>query len=72
MNPLYPQFPGPELLPPGAVPPGARFDPISPFNGITRPPLRPGQMPPPNRPLPRSGEPDFDELTPPGYNDMFM
>jgi proteasome inhibitor subunit 1 (PI31) len=34
--------PGPERLPPGAVPPGARFDPISPFGpmpgrGINRP-----------------------------------
>ncbi|KAJ2747844.1 hypothetical protein GGI20_000139 [Coemansia sp. BCRC 34301] len=61
-------FGGPQALPPGAVPPGARFDPIGPF----------GQMPGPARPqggLPGrggggpgrlfSGEPDPDAAEPP-------
>lgn len=46
------------LLPRGAVPPGARFDPIGPD-------VRP--IPPPRRP-----PPDSDHLPPPGYDDMFM
>ncbi|KAJ2725687.1 hypothetical protein GGI07_001055 [Coemansia sp. Benny D115] len=56
---------GPEMLPRGAVPPGARFDPIGPF----------GQMPGPARPAPRggpggnngffSGEPNPDTDGPP-------
>ncbi|KAJ1821382.1 hypothetical protein LPJ60_002649 [Coemansia sp. RSA 2675] len=40
-------FGGPQTLPPGAVPSGARFDPIGPF----------GQMPGPARPLGRQGPP---------------
>ncbi|KAJ2490563.1 hypothetical protein IWW37_003024 [Coemansia sp. RSA 2050] len=40
-------FGGPQALPPGAVPAGARFDPIGPF----------GQMPGPARPLGRQGPP---------------
>ncbi|KAG9288725.1 hypothetical protein G9A89_004344 [Geosiphon pyriformis] len=66
---------GPQPLPRGAVPPGARFDPIGPFDPFGNPlgPI-PGQ---PQRGGfgPRqfsSGEPDNDELPPPGYNDMFM
>jgi hypothetical protein len=54
---------GPPTLPRGAVPPGARFDPIVPFN--PRPNV--GQ-----NPTYFSGEPDNDEPPPPGYNDMFM
>ncbi|KAJ2146404.1 hypothetical protein IW136_000591 [Coemansia sp. RSA 678] len=54
---------GPERLPPGAVPPGARFDPISPL----------GQMPRGGLPRgsgnggagPFSGEPDPDNCQPP-------
>lgn len=54
----YPQ--GPDFgLPPGAVPPGARFDPFRPPD-VDRFPRRP-----PNRP-------DNDEFPPPGYDDMFM
>ncbi|RHZ47861.1 hypothetical protein Glove_566g16 [Diversispora epigaea] len=61
---------GPRTLPRGAVPPGARFDPIGPF---------PSQSPlrgPRGRGRGGSGyiggEPDGDELPPPGYTDMFM
>jgi hypothetical protein len=66
MGPDHPLFTGghPGLLPPGAVPPNARFDPISPYQpGVGR-----GRG---NRRF-LSGEPDNDELAPPGYNDMFM
>ena len=45
-----PPFGGPNRLPPGAVPPGARFDPITPLGprpGFPmRPPGRPGFRPP--------------------------
>ncbi|KAI9173067.1 hypothetical protein H9P43_007198 [Blastocladiella emersonii ATCC 22665] len=79
---------GDGYLPPGAVPPGARFDPIGPqvppfggpggFN-----PLGPGGVPAAGRgrgrgrgrggpPGPFSGEPDNDELPPPGSQDTFM
>ncbi|WFC98877.1 hypothetical protein MYAM1_001610 [Malassezia yamatoensis] len=60
-----------EYLPPNAVPPGARFDPIGPF---------PSQQPRPSR-LPRdpfqSGprmNPDWDEMPPPGggFGNMYM
>ncbi|KAI3653783.1 hypothetical protein MP228_001730 [Amoeboaphelidium protococcarum] len=53
--------PSGQRLPPGAIPPGARFDPIVPDLG-RQPRPRP----------PRSGEPDNDELQPPGYGDMFF
>ncbi|PVU93627.1 hypothetical protein BB559_003205 [Furculomyces boomerangus] len=66
-------FGGPQNLPKGSVPPGARFDPIGPFGDI---PGRPG---PGNRFNPGSGpggfggsgnyfsgEPDNDEFPPPG------
>ncbi|KAJ3330358.1 hypothetical protein HDU76_005870 [Blyttiomyces sp. JEL0837] len=65
------------FLPPGAVPPGARFDPIGPFGG----PAGPGRggFPPPGRPGrggPGGGrmDPDNDEFLPPGggYDDMYM
>ncbi|EIE88334.1 hypothetical protein RO3G_13045 [Rhizopus delemar RA 99-880] len=56
---------GRENLPRGAVPPGARFDPITP----------PGMGFNPRGPRgprgPRSGEPDNDELMPPGFDNMF-
>ncbi|KXN67372.1 hypothetical protein CONCODRAFT_80187 [Conidiobolus coronatus NRRL 28638] len=59
---------GDGILPPGAVPPGARFDPIGPFGG----PNRGGQRGPGSGGR-FSGNPDNDELPPPGgYNDMFM
>ncbi|CAI2180278.1 15298_t:CDS:2 [Funneliformis geosporum] len=56
---------GPQPIPRGSVPPGARFDPIVPFGPGSSRPGRP-------RGDPFSGEPDNDELPPPGYNDMFM
>lgn len=71
-------FGGPQSLPPGAVPPGARFDSIGPFGPIPGMPVRPhmGQMPNPNGAnMPFSGEPDNDELPPPkgaGYQPPFM
>eukprot|EP00127_Corallochytrium_limacisporum_P007218 Clim_evm91s243 gene=Clim_evmTU91s243 len=69
-------------LPPGAVPPGARFDPFGPPGA----PGMPGAPGGPNRggggggfgtgrPTPGQGRyanPDPDQLPPPGYNDMFM
>jgi proteasome inhibitor subunit 1 (PI31) len=64
-------FGGPQNLPRGAVPPGARFDPIGPFGRL---PVRP---PPPSGigrgsgtggPRNFSGEPDNDELMPPVTN----
>ncbi|XP_033339324.1 proteasome inhibitor 31 kDa [Megalopta genalis] len=48
----------PGRLPPGAVPPYARFDPFGP--------------PDVNLPRPRPRDPDADHLPPPGYDDMFM
>ncbi|WFD42966.1 hypothetical protein MPSI1_001617 [Malassezia psittaci] len=68
--PIGPDMGG-EYLPPNAVPPGARFDPIGPF---------PSQQPRPSR-LPRdpfqSGprmNPDWDEMPPPGggFGNMYM
>ncbi|KAG0263306.1 hypothetical protein DFQ27_001827 [Actinomortierella ambigua] len=70
---------GPQPLPRGSVPPGARFDPIGPFNpvGGNAPGAGTAHGPPPQgagrgrgRQFP--GEPDNDELPPPGYMDMFM
>uniref|UniRef100_A0A1D1YET9 Proteasome inhibitor PI31 subunit n=1 Tax=Anthurium amnicola TaxID=1678845 RepID=A0A1D1YET9_9ARAE len=60
---------GPQPLPRGSVPPGARFDPIGPFG--PRGPNQ-GQRGSGNRGNIFGGEPDNDELPPPGYNDMFM
>lgn len=54
----FPQQPG-FGMPPGAVPPGARFDPFRPPDA-DRFPRRP------------NNRPDNDELPPPGYDDMFM
>ena len=59
-NPLDPLRPGlgiPGRLPPGAVPPYARFDPFGPPDN--------------NPPRPRRN-PDSDDAMPPGYDDMFM
>ena len=52
-------------LPPGAVPPGARFDPIGPMGGAPRPPFGG-----PGRGRGRGGggiggDPDFDDFPPP-------
>ena len=47
---------GDGFLPPGAVPPGARFDPVGPF----------GRPPPPPPPGAFRGNPDWDDLPPPG------
>ncbi|KAF9306600.1 hypothetical protein BGZ74_004963 [Mortierella antarctica] len=78
---------GPQPLPRGSVPPGARFDPIGPFGGhggasgapgagtAHQDPHRGGQGPAgrgSGRGVPFSGEPDNDEAPPPGYMDMFM
>ncbi|KAG2198809.1 hypothetical protein INT47_000725 [Mucor saturninus] len=54
-------FGGPQPLPRGSVPPGARFDPIGPFGRLpVRPPGRGG---PPRGP--HGGDPDNDDLAPP-------
>ncbi|XP_023023842.2 proteasome inhibitor PI31 subunit [Leptinotarsa decemlineata] len=64
-QPPGPSFGGPPLhpgnlgVPPGAIPPGARFDPF-------RPPDVDRSF---NR---RPNRPDNDEFPPPGYDDMFM
>ncbi|KAK9762794.1 hypothetical protein K7432_011136, partial [Basidiobolus ranarum] len=65
-----PIFGGPNPLPRGSVPPGARFDPIGPFGG------QPGQgrFQGGNRGRGRggfSGEPDHDHLPPPGSGSGF-
>ncbi|CAH1173933.1 unnamed protein product [Phaedon cochleariae] len=60
-QPPGPSFGGPPLppgVPPGSIPPGARFDPFRP--------------PDIDRFTPRHPRPDNDELPPPGYDDMFM
>ncbi|KAF7286506.1 hypothetical protein GWI33_004913 [Rhynchophorus ferrugineus] len=58
-NPPRPSFPPGNLgVPPGSLPPGARFDPFRPPDGG------------PNPRAPR--RPDNDEFPPPGYDDMFM
>ncbi|KAI8332002.1 PI31 proteasome regulator N-terminal-domain-containing protein [Blakeslea trispora] len=64
-------FGGPQPLPPGSVPQGARFDPIGPFGGLPR---RPGGGNRGSNRFPHnfSGDPDNDELPPPGYDNMFM
>lgn len=54
-------------LPPGSVPPGARFDPLRPLGPMGPGPL--GQLPPR---APDGRLPDHDHLPPPGYDDMFM
>jgi len=55
----FPAGPGNFGVPPGSLPPGARFDPFRPPQGFPNP------RGPPNRP-------DNDEFPPPGYDDMFM
>ncbi|KAJ9061291.1 hypothetical protein DSO57_1022086 [Entomophthora muscae] len=63
-NPNAPPFPGRgPYLPPGAAPPGARFDPISPFDPSVRDPRSQMRGQPPRPPF--SGEPDNDEAPPP-------
>jgi len=70
MDPRHTRRPpvNPSYLPPGAVPPGARFDPFGP-----EPPQQfpPGRFGPP-RPRGGFGEPNPDHLPPPGSDDMFM
>ncbi|KAJ8330350.1 hypothetical protein QVD99_007695 [Batrachochytrium dendrobatidis] len=67
VNPLY-SAGGSPGFPPGAVPPGARFDPVGPFG---QRPNRYGGFP--NRqPGQFSGDPDNDDLLPPGHYDMYM
>ncbi|KLO19841.1 hypothetical protein SCHPADRAFT_924146 [Schizopora paradoxa] len=55
-------WPGNGYLSPLAAPPGARFDPIVPFSGPSFG-VGPGRRPPGSQ---YSGNPDFDELPPPG------
>ncbi|CAG8444986.1 5941_t:CDS:2 [Gigaspora rosea] len=55
---------GPQTLPRGSVPPGARFDPIGPFGP------QPGRFPGRGGRGTFGGEPDNDELPPP-YKDNF-
>ncbi|GAA28517.2 proteasome inhibitor PI31 subunit [Clonorchis sinensis] len=53
---------GPDVLPPGAVPPGARFDPFGP-----------GVIPPrPRFSNPQRGQPDPDHALPPGFEDVYL
>ena len=74
-RPNHPEA-GPTGLPPGAVPPGARFDPIYPSGGG---PFGPdgnypdvgGARPQGGRGGPASGEPDWDELAPPRGENPF-
>ncbi|KLO19842.1 hypothetical protein SCHPADRAFT_934973 [Schizopora paradoxa] len=56
---------GDGYLPPLGAPPGARFDPVGPFGGA--PFGGPGRQPFGRAPL-RSGDPDFDEALPPGFD----
>ncbi|XP_030750523.1 proteasome inhibitor PI31 subunit-like [Sitophilus oryzae] len=57
-NPPRPSLPGNFGIAPGSLPPGARFDPFRPPQGL---------------PNPRGPHrPDNDEFPPPGYDDMFM
>ncbi|KAI9209926.1 uncharacterized protein BJ171DRAFT_485585 [Polychytrium aggregatum] len=67
-----PSLGGPPRLPPGAVPPGARFDPIGPFGPVPGSGFRPIGPGGPRGSRPFSGDPDNDELPPPGYNDMYL
>ncbi|KAG0225149.1 PI31 proteasome regulator N-terminal-domain-containing protein [Mortierella sp. GBAus27b] len=66
---------GPQPLPRGSVPPGARFDPIGPFGPGhgSAPGAGTAHRPPPGQGRHTfPGEPDNDEAPPPGYMDMFM
>lgn len=65
-----PQQPG-VAMPPGAVPPGARFDPVSPF-GYLPGASGAGRGGGRGRGGPLSGDPDFDELAPPGGYNPFL
>jgi len=56
---------GDGFLPPLGAPPGARFDPVGPFGGA---PLGPPGRQPFGRAPPRSGDPDFDDALPPGFD----
>ncbi|EPZ35255.1 Proteasome Inhibitor PI31 domain-containing protein [Rozella allomycis CSF55] len=70
-HPMFtdPAFPPNPALPFGAVPPGARFDPISPIDPLTGRPARPNLRP--RGPF-SSGEPDPDLFPPPGGPGYFM
>lgn len=72
---------GDGFLPPGAVPPGARFDPIGPWGGPlqgTGPGAGRGAQGPPgtNTGGPANRNPDWDDVRPPrgdsDYDSMFM
>lgn len=70
--PIYPRGTTPLGFPPGSIPPGVRFDPVTPlgprFPIGARPPGRPGFP----RGGPWTGEPDPDEFLPPGSDNMYM
>lgn len=82
VGPNHPMFrdrfahPSAQNLPPGAVPPGARFDPIHPSDpsfpgGMQGPRFNPdvgGPNPQPRAPGHPSGDPDWDDLAPPTFN----
>lgn len=68
-NPGIGPFGGGPRLPPGSIPPGARFDPFGPPRPGPRPDRWRGPRPPPG---PGSGNPDPDHERPPDYDDMFM
>lgn len=56
--PRGPRFdPGNLGVPPGGLPPGARFDPFRPTGGER---------------IPRRQNPDSDDFPPPGFDDMYM
>ncbi|KAF8980747.1 hypothetical protein BGZ46_003746 [Entomortierella lignicola] len=72
---------GPQPLPRGSVPPGARFDPIGPFGptGGNAPGAGTAHNNPHQGPWRGAGrensfpgEPDNDDAPPPGYMDMYM
>lgn len=78
VGPDHPMFRGPPqqpaqgpwggdgFLPPGAVPPGARFDPVVPMPGQ-------GPRPPMGGPRGGRGDPDWDDVRPPGApGSMFL
>lgn len=69
-NPAMPQH----RFPPGSIPPGARFDPVSPFgpqSGPAFPGRGNGRGNGRGSNMPFSGDPDNDELMPPGAENMY-
>lgn len=69
-DPRHPQAEG--RLPFGAVPPGARFDPIGPFGPMAPGPGRRGRGRGGRGEGMFSGEPDNDMFMPPGGGNEFI